>query len=70
MPHVHIVFPLGRLKSIPFPPTAEQSSQLVDELAPAFMKSLDICIDAVRRGEGNIHGGWNLLITLSVSSGA
>jgi ATP adenylyltransferase len=64
LPHVHIVYPLGNLKSIPYPPTAEQSSQLVDELAPAMMKSLDIAIDSVRRGEGNKHGGWNLLMTL------
>lgn len=64
MSHLHIIHPLGNLKSIPYPPTPEQSSQLIDELAPALMKSLDIAIDAVRRGNGDKNGGWNLLMTL------
>lgn len=66
MPYVHIVYSLGNLRSIPFPPTTEQSSQLVDELVPALMKSLDLAIDAVRRGHGDKHGGWNLIMTLYV----
>lgn len=64
MPFVHIIYSLGNLRSIPFPPTEEQASQLVDELVPALMKSLDLTIDAVRRGHGDKNGGWNLIITL------
>jgi len=30
------------------------------------MKSLDLAIDAVRRGHGDKHGGWNLIMTLYV----
>lgn len=64
MPYVHIVYSLGNLRSIPFPPSTEQSSQLVDELVPALMKTLDLAIDAVRRGHGDKNGGWNLIMTL------
>ena len=64
MEHLHIVYPLGRLRDVPYPPSEEEASQLVDALAPAFMKTLDLGLEAVRHGDGNKDGGWNLIMTL------
>jgi len=66
LPYLHIVHPLPNASNLPFPPTAESNEQVVDVLAPAFMKMLDLAFDALRTGEGKQDGGWNLLITLYV----
>jgi len=66
--YLHIVHPLPNASNLPFPPTAESNEQVVDVLAPAFMKMLDLAFDALRIGEGKKDGGWNLLITLYVPS--
>jgi hypothetical protein len=68
LPYLHIVHPLPNASNLPFPPTAESNEQVVDVLAPAFMKMLDLAFDALRTGEGKQDGGWNLLITLYVSN--
>jgi ATP adenylyltransferase len=64
MPHLHIIHPLPASAAMTWPPTEESSSQLIDALAPAVMRVLDLAFDAVRRADGNKGGGWNLLMTL------
>lgn len=64
MKHLHVIHPLQDFKSIPYPPSPKDVERLVDGLAPAFMKSLDVVIDSIRRGGGDKNGGWNLLLTL------
>ena len=66
LPYLHIIHQLPQASSLPFPPTEESASQLIDILAPALMKSLDLAIDAIRRGGGKKNGGWNLLMSLYV----
>lgn len=68
MPYLHIVHPLPNAHSLPFPPTPQSNEQVVDVLAPALMKMLDLAFDALRIGEGKREGGWNLLLTLWVCS--
>ena len=65
LPYLHIIHPLPDHFAIPYPLSKEQESYLVDELAPPLMKSFDMLFEAVRRGDGNKDGGWNLLLTLS-----
>ncbi|ORY22984.1 ATP adenylyltransferase-domain-containing protein [Naematelia encephala] len=64
LPYLHIVHPLPPIHSITYPPTSESSSELIDFLAPALMKCLDLAIDSLRFDGGKKDGGWNLLMTL------
>ncbi|KAK4687820.1 sulfate adenylyltransferase (ADP) / ATP adenylyltransferase, partial [Tremellales sp. Uapishka_1] len=64
LPHLHIVHQIPPASSMPFPPTEESSSKLIDFLGPALMKLLDIAFDALRNGGADRSGGWNLLMTL------
>lgn len=64
LPYLHIVHPLPDASGLPFPPTPESNEQVVDVLAPAMMKMLDIAFDALRQNEGDRSRGWNLLLTL------
>ncbi|RSH89468.1 bifunctional AP-4-A phosphorylase/ADP sulfurylase [Saitozyma podzolica] len=47
-----------------WPPTSDSSSELIDALAPAVMRLLDIAFDANRRANIGSGGGWNLIMTL------
>ena len=49
---------------MPHSPSAQDTEKLINYLAPALMKTLDIAFDALRRGGGDKDGGWNLLMTL------
>lgn len=64
MPYLHIVHPLPPSAQMPVPPTSESIEQLIDFLAPALMRLLDMAFDAARRGGGDKNGGWNILMTL------
>ncbi|OWZ32838.1 hypothetical protein C347_02633 [Cryptococcus neoformans AD2-60a] len=64
MPYLHIVHPLPPSAQMPVPPTSESIEQLIDFLAPALMRLLDMAFDAARRGSGDKNGGWNILMTL------
>lgn len=64
LPYLHIIHPLPSANNLPFPPTPQSHEQVVDVLAPALMKMLDLAFDALRIGEGKRDGGWNLLLTL------
>lgn len=64
LPYLHIIHPVPPSHSLPYPLTSDSSGMLVDVLAPALMKCLDIAFDALRIGGGNRDGGWNLLMTL------
>ncbi|WVQ74023.1 hypothetical protein IAR50_003604 [Cryptococcus sp. DSM 104548] len=65
LPYLHVVHPLPPAGSLPFPLTEEAEEHLVDTLALALMKLLDMAFDAARRGGGRKDGGWNLLLTLN-----
>ncbi|KIR52043.1 hypothetical protein I315_05333 [Cryptococcus gattii Ru294] len=64
VPYLHIVHPLPPSAQMPVPPTPESTEQLIDFLAPALMRLLDMAFDAARRGGGHKDGGWNILMTL------
>ncbi|WVQ93936.1 hypothetical protein IAU59_001014 [Kwoniella sp. CBS 9459] len=73
VPYLHIIHPLPPSHSVQYPPTAESNDQLIDFLAPALMRMLDLAFDALRSGGGEgsrsngksgKEGGWNLLMTL------
>ncbi|OCF33148.1 hypothetical protein I316_05193 [Kwoniella heveanensis BCC8398] len=73
VPYLHIIHPLPPSHSVQYPPTAESNDQLIDFLAPALMRMLDLAFDALRSGSGGSgsdsgsnrkEGGWNLLMTL------
>lgn len=64
LPYLHILHPLPPSHSLPFPPTEQYSSELIDFMAPAIMRVLDLAFDAIRRGGQGSGGGWNLLMTL------
>lgn len=56
--------PLPPPSSLPLPLTPSAAADLVDFLAPALMRCLDIAFDALRAGGAGRDGGWNLLLTL------
>lgn len=64
VPYLHIVHPLPPSAQMPVPATPESTEQLIDFLAPALMRLLDMAFDAARRGGGHKDGGWNILMTL------
>ncbi|WVR03402.1 hypothetical protein IAU60_000393 [Kwoniella sp. DSM 27419] len=64
VPYAHIIHPLPPSHSVAYPPTEQSNEQLIDFLAPALMRMLDLCFDALRAGGSNREGGWNLLMTL------
>ncbi|WWD22822.1 hypothetical protein CI109_107316 [Kwoniella shandongensis] len=64
VPYIHVVHPLPPSGSVPFPLDDKTNSELIDVLAPALMKLLDMAFDSARYGGGDKSGGWNLLMTL------
>ena len=64
VPYLHIVHPLHKLRNLPNPPTPDDLESLVDLLAPALMKCLDLVFQSLRIGQLDGETGWNLLITL------
>ncbi|WVQ82947.1 hypothetical protein IAT38_005083 [Cryptococcus sp. DSM 104549] len=64
VPYIHIVHPLPPAAALQWPPTPESNEQLIDVLAPALMRVLDLAFDAARRWDGPSNGGWNILMTL------
>jgi len=67
LPYLHIIHPLSPPHFLPHTLTPDLTERVIDELAPAMMKCLDLAFDALRIGGGNKEGGWNLLMTLSVA---
>jgi ATP adenylyltransferase len=63
LPYLHIIHPLPEVSRFPYPPTADDLTELADHLAPALMRSLDLAFDALRRSGGDRKQGWNLLVT-------
>ncbi|WVN85968.1 uncharacterized protein L203_101126 [Cryptococcus depauperatus CBS 7841] len=64
LPYLHIVHPLPSASQMSYPLTPESIENLIDTLAPALMKLLDMAFDAARRHGSIKDGGWNLLMTL------
>ncbi|KAK8844626.1 hypothetical protein IAR55_006473 [Kwoniella newhampshirensis] len=64
VPYLHVVHPLPPSTAVPFPLDDKTTEQLIDVLAPALMKLLDMAFDSARRDGADRQGGWNLLMTL------
>lgn len=60
LPYLHILHPLPEC---PYPPSADDLTELADKLAPVLMRSLDLAFDALRRAGLDRNQGWNLLMT-------
>ncbi|ORX34968.1 hypothetical protein BD324DRAFT_633405 [Kockovaella imperatae] len=64
VPYLHIVHSLSKLRHLPFSLSANDLEQVVEILAPALMRCLDLVFQALRVGKVEGETGWNLLLTL------
>jgi ATP adenylyltransferase len=66
LPYTHVIHPLpfDELRDVEDFESEETQERIVDVLAPAIMRCLDLAIDTVRRVENVGQTGWNLLMTL------